>query len=390
MGGGEVSYTCEDHIVPTTDGWKLYVKRYKPQNPCPVPVVLCHGVGANGYSLDFHGDEEDAWWRRYSLAYYLLTGGDDGTTRFDVWVPELRGRKASQTFHPAYYPEKYDWNVDTYIDHDVPDIVTHIKQVYREEGHPNAQILWVGKSMGGMLAYAYGMTEPGKRFLKGVVTIASPVMFDNTLSEWGLLFDVVKHVHPRKHSFPLPWIRIIKRLGLEERLKNSVCNRDNMNEDVLQEYIDEGADNTLSLKVFLQFIYFIKLGGFCRYPKHPWLCDLFHKVPLVKKMVRPYSYKEHLHEFETPVLMITGAVDNQAPRQEIAYAYEHVGTKGWKKKYHIFSKDEDTPGSCDYGHLDINYGEKARDEVYPIIYRWLKQHCTNEDSEVESCENGTA
>lgn len=379
----KTEYIREDHLVSTTDGWKIYIKRYKPHKYLPVPVVLCHGVGANGYSLDLYGDEEDDLWKRYSLAYYLLSGGKDKEIKFDVWVPELRGRKASQTFHPVYYPQKYNWNVDTYIDHDVPDIVNYIKQVYYNEGYPDAKLLWVGKSMGGMIAYAYGMTEPGKRFLKGVVTISSPIRFENVGKEWGIIFKAIKKIHPRKKSFPVAWIKILRMIGYEEILKKNICNIENIDEKILQDYIDKGADNTLSLKIFLQFLYFIKLGYFCRYPQHPWLCDLFQKIPILRKLVRPYSYKDHINEFKIPVLMITGGGDKLAPPEEISYVCNHIGTKEEDKECIIFSVTDDTPGTCDYGHLDINYGEKAKEEVYPFIYKWLKERCKEVINEVD-------
>jgi len=29
--------------------------------------------------------------------------------------------------------------------------------------------------------------------------------------------------------------------------------------------------------------------------------------------------------------------------------------------------------SADYSHLDLNLGKNAKEEVYPVIYEWLKE-----------------
>jgi hypothetical protein len=71
--------------------------------------------------------------------------------------------------------------------------------------------------------------------------------------------------------------------------------------------------------------------------------------------------------------MITGANDKQAPPDEIKFVYKQIDTDVAEKRYEIFSQSPDTPGTHDYGHLDINYGRDARDEVYPVIYDWLKE-----------------
>ena len=40
---------CTDGYAYTEDGWRLGVRRYRPQVPDPrkLPVVLCHGLGLN-------------------------------------------------------------------------------------------------------------------------------------------------------------------------------------------------------------------------------------------------------------------------------------------------------------------------------------------------------
>lgn len=30
-------------------------------------------------------------------------------------------------------------------------------------------------------------------------------------------------------------------------------------------------------------------------------------------------------------------------------------------------------GKSNFGHIDLSFGEKAREEVFPVIYEWLKK-----------------
>ncbi len=87
----------------------------------------------------------------------------------------------------------------------------------------------------------------------------------------------------------------------------------------------------------------------------------------MKKMFTPYSYTENLHRFNAPLLAIAGGLDKMAPKTDMQYVKEHVGSTD--VTYLEFSRDEGYRD--DYGHLDLNLGIHARDEVYPKIYDWL-------------------
>ena len=183
---------------PTIDGIQLKMKRYKPRRGeiAEYPVILCHGVLANKHCLDF-GDNSPklrSLWKKYSLAAYLYEGGN-GDLKFDVWVPELRGKRSFKDFECEYpdTPSKYDWCLDHYIDYDIPVIVNRVMAEYDY----STKVFWIGMSMGGMLAYAYGETQDGFKNLKGVVTIASPVAFEYNK---GWIFEIASRFAPRRVS----------------------------------------------------------------------------------------------------------------------------------------------------------------------------------------------
>jgi hypothetical protein len=56
-----------------------------------------------------------------------------------------------------------------------------------------------------------------------------------------------------------------------------------------------------------------------------------------------------------------------APKADMWYVKNHVGSTD--VSYLEFSKDAGY--HADYGHLDLNIGIHAREEVYPKIHRWL-------------------
>src|SRR3954470_21859465 len=106
------------HRAATADGAHVALGRYHPrgQRRFAEPVVLCHGLGANRYDLDF--DE------RYSLARHLAGRG------FEAWVLELRGRGHASP------PGRY--NFDAQAEHDVR---AALKTVLAAGA---ARALWVG------------------------------------------------------------------------------------------------------------------------------------------------------------------------------------------------------------------------------------------------------
>ncbi len=363
---GGVDY--ETFHVATKDGWKLALRRYMPEGRVASnPVVLCHGLGANAYVMDF-GKPGSRKWEKYSLAHYLYEG-IGGNLKFEVWVAELRGRNGSATFLPALHPKKYRWCIDDYIDKDLPAIINFVRSHGRRGRKP--RIFWVGKSMGGMLAYAYG-EEKGDDFA-GVVTLSSPVAFEYMAdSSWPHILKWLRKVYPRRGAFPIAWLRWIRRLGKMEDFIGMFANEKNINRRVLEEYMDKGMDNIISSRVFSQFAIFLNHKNFCRYPKKPWLYDMFRGIPPLERYFAPYSYKYNLRKFKLPLLVIAGGGDRTASPEEVRYAYNNVGSRD--KKYVVFRKGEeigDIKCRADYGHVDLTAGKNVDKEVYPVIYDWL-------------------
>jgi len=351
----------------TSDGWDLRVFHYPPEskNVFHFPVILCHGLAANKNSCDF-GEPGTMDWERYSLAAFLSQKRLNGSSVFDVWVPELRGG-GKTSFNLNDNPERYRWCVDDYIDKDAPAIVKCVQQWYQEKKYEILPVFWVGKSMGGMIAYGYGQTKEGQNNLKGVVTIGSPVNFRKS----SMFLEFITRITPRKISIPIHITEIIEKSSeIASHFKRLGVNYENIDPIVLQTYMHIGFNGVLSSKVLSQFSMFFKHNTFCRYPRYPWMYDVFGRIPVIKKMFTPYSYTENLNLFTTPLLVIAGGQDKMAPKTDMLYVKNHVGSTDIS--YLEFSKEAGY--TTDYGHLDLNLGIHSREEVYPKIYEWLKVH----------------
>lgn len=348
----------------TADGWDLRIFHYHPngRDVGRFPIILCHGLAANKNSCDF-GEPGTRQWLQYSLAAFLSQQRADGEAVFDVWVPELRGAGRS-SFDPRQNPERFHWCVDDYIEKDVPAIIQRVQQSYLDRKLGAPPVFWVGKSMGGMIAYAYGQTTQGQKNLKGVVTIGSPVVFGKS----SVFLEFITRITPRNVSIPIRIMELVEKSGdIANHFRGLGVNLENVDPEILQTYLRVGLSDVLSSKVLSQFSLFFKHMTFCRYPRYPWMYDIFGRIPGMKKMFTPYSYTENLHRFIAPLLVIAGGSDKMAPKMEMHYVKDNVGSTD--VTYLEFSKEAGY--RADYGHLDLNLGLYARNEVYPKIYEWL-------------------
>lgn len=355
----------------TSDNAPLCIKRYTPihsKNVSKIPVILCHGLVTNKHSLDF-AEIQDPDWEKYSLAAYLTNKEiNNRDVQFDVWVPELRGQRSyrhTSECKDTWTPNRYNWCMDDYIEKDAPTIIDTIQKEYGFK----TPVFWVGMSMGGMIAYAYGETEHGFQNLKGVITIGSPIAFEFNQKAWTYLLKIIPPGHASLRFNPKELLQ--DRKEIVRLMKEHGSNSDNIEDGVFEKYVQLGFDNYLSLKIMKQFALFFRYRDFCKYPMYPWITAIARRIPVLNKAVQPFSYKKRLSRFKTPLLAIAGGKDQQAPPQEVKYAIGHIGSND--VTYYEFSKGNHQV-SFDYGHLDFHLGKKAKEEVYPVIYKWLLLH----------------
>jgi len=155
----------------TADGWTLFLGRRRPRNtPRGPPVLLLHGIAMNRLALDF-GVE------RLSLAAHLSAAG------LDCFALDLRGHGGSRrgdsgmgrapgsgTTSGAAPRARHDWNLDDYLEFDVPAAMDAVAAVTGQ-----ARVILLGHSQGALLALATASRHPAR--VAGVVALAPPIRF---------------------------------------------------------------------------------------------------------------------------------------------------------------------------------------------------------------------
>ena len=289
-----------------------------------------------------------------SFVDYLALNG------FDVYMAELRGHGKS-----LHLKERYNWNVQTFLDFDVPAILHAVQE---ESGQ--RQLLWVGHSMGGMLLLAYlisaGLNKDKNLYdtsiLKAGITVGSPVVFDQpSLIALAMLY---------KSTFlsRLPYIPTdflsnflsIMRFALESPLTFHFWNWKNMEQNNKILYLKDGIDN-IAQGVMRDFMEYVLVGDFC---------SSDGKI----------NYRENLFLINTPLLVIGGSVDAMASEKSQTALYENIssadkelrifGTHGYiKREGQVIPMKDRT----DYGHVDLTLGLRSKDDVWPYMLNWLRK-----------------
>jgi pimeloyl-ACP methyl ester carboxylesterase len=312
----------EMYRVPTEDGAAIALGRYHPRGERRFgePVILCHGLGANRFHMDF--DE------RYSLARYLARAG------FETWVLELRGRGLAGPCGEATFDDQAEYDVGSALR-------TVLSTGARE-------VLWVGHSKGGLVLYAHLARHP-RAPVRAAAVLGSPFTF---AVQPGLK-RFIQRIEPLLKLKVIPTRRItgIALFGAPPGpLSRYMMLADNMEPDVVRKALANVPSDVYG-GVVRQFAQWIASDTFCT---ADGIC-----------------YREPLAELRQPFLLVAGSKDLLAPPLAVARAEEHLG--GPVKlvvagRAHGFAED--------YGHADMVLGRRAPDEIFPLVEAFLSAHAT--------------
>lgn len=325
--------------VQTADGWTVTAwHRPAARRRFSVPVVLCHGLANNHAFMEFRGDQ--------NLAKFLSGLG------FDCYSLDLRG--AGQTRAPDDQGP-WDATVDDHVRFDLPALVDEIS---RRSG--SRQVVWVGHSLGGVVALAAASTSLRDRFA-ALVTIGSPVFFSFprrltwliklacALSPWGQFnANVLKVIAPFAGRTPAPPIA------------HATANLRNV-APLAQRYLVANVFAPMWKGVLSQL--------------EDWVAHdaLRSRDGLV-------DYRAGVETLRMPMLVIGGTVDHLAPPDATARLFSLV--KAPQRELAIFGAQHGH--SADYGHGDLIIGARAHLEVYPVLERFLTTHLTAAESRTGS------
>ena len=321
--------------LSTQDNWNISLHHHIPKelNPNYLPVILCHGLMANKYSVDL--DEE------HSIAFFLKEKG------IEVFVAELRGVGIS--YHDS--KKSKDYNFDSIVNFDLPAILEKVKIITGKN-----KINWIGHSMGGAAMHAYlGLEEKDNTMVNSIVSIGVP----------GRLDHFPSNNHRKVLSNFYHFVTIFFDTKFVSRLLTPIMNwapkflheiaysKENTDRIVAQKLMYNGFEN-ISFGLTKQYAYWLKT-------KEEYSMD--NKI----------NYRECLNKINIPVFLIAGVKDEVATFENVSYAYEKIPSKN--KKMLIVSRENHS--SVDHDHISILNGKNTKREIFPLIYDWLLEYGKN-------------
>lgn len=318
----------EQHHATTGDGFGVALARYRPREASRRhPVLLCGGLAANRFSYDLGGDK--------SFARHLA---DEG---FDVWVMELRVHGRSRW----KWPLRWGWDLDEHATEDVPAAIEAVRSA---TGADSVQL--VGHSMGGILLYVH--LSLGGGGVRSGVAIGSSLDYSSSMS-W---FHHVKGLAWLRHLLPAAPIGFVSTVtapfAARGRSKLDEFNvwYSNIHPPDYRR-LTAVTFHSVSTRVLAQLATAFDPGGLCSWD-------------------RSVRYIDGLRTVKTPVLIVGGTVDRQCPPEAARRTLDALGCED--KELALFGRAH---GQADeYAHFDLLMGKRAREEVYPVITRWLIRH----------------
>lgn len=417
VAGSFETVAISEHEATTGDGWKIALHRYQSVygQRHRYPVLLSTGFLSSSALFDLYN--------HHSLAKYLADRG------FDVWSYDIRGTGASQSPDVSLGGLlSWDYSIDDFVYHDTPAAVQYVLNKTGSD-----QFLWVSHSMGSLMAYAYLESENASR-CRGLVSVGGigilnkeqnlEFFFSRLFLGFGM--SISKYIPPNL-PIPLRWT-LDKILGENLKAWSAVSylldtpggrllwNELNLNPTAIYEILRRVLSNTSS-NVFRQFFDWVEKGdctvrrgssanrptftvtiggngnGAANAPgagNQPVNADAgneeggiqlngeFGPFVLGNRETRPgydqpYSITKNLHKITTPLFLLSGAADGMAPPGNVQFVFDQVGSTD-KTYQNITVLDG---ALSDYGHLDLLVGERAPDEVYPLIGKWLEEKAGN-------------
>lgn len=315
----------------TEDGWNIAMHFHRPAYPRvgAFPVIISHGIANNKYGVDLD--------HSHSVAFFLKQHG------FPVFVLSLRG--VGRSYHTSRHRYK-DFNFDDLVQYNVPAVIRKAREL---TGAP--KISWVGHSMGAMICYGFmGRELPGSEDIAAFVSLGGPGRIDHAKrSMWGALSnhpwmnDIIDFKFGAQVISPLTG-------RLTTPIEELIYSKDNVSSRTIRRLMKNGVEN-ISAGLARQFMSWINTN-------RETTVDGSH------------DYREGLKNISVPSLFVAGARDHVALPESVRFAYDRARSK--KKKFVLLGRD--TGAELDYCHTGLVLGDRAIQDVYPLVLDWLETH----------------
>jgi pimeloyl-ACP methyl ester carboxylesterase len=347
----------ELHKVATEDGIEVALWEYSPKNNRGDPILFVHGLGANHRNMALN--EENG------LVQFLSEHG------YSCWAIDLRGRGESDT-------PSGTWNFDDYAKYDLPATIDYIlEQTGRKRLH------WIGHSMGGMLFYAVAGALGQQKKIASATTLASPFGMQEPLMVNRLALSM-NQIFRKLGTVPLPESLKGKLRKLPKKFQNAnvplhqlpqsymarwigfiiIFFKRWLPQDFILSYMNphqvDDATIRKGVNEVVERVSFGELNQFADWLLNDRWTDLEGTV----------DYAKGVSDLEVPILMIGGAEDRMTPAHHLKWGFNAM--KAEDKKFVLAG--EDSGFENDYAHVDLVLGNRARDEIFPIILDWIKKH----------------
>jgi len=324
---------AEVHRARTPDGWELELVRYAARPAATGrPVLLCHGITANGRNMDLDSG--------HSMARWFAAHGRQ------TWTVSLRPAGSFFGAEGGTSPRwKPGYGFDELVDQDLPTAVAYVRRV---TGAP--LIDYAGHSLGGIVLYGY--LGSGGQGLGAAAVLGSPMRLDLGGPVDALLPQVAALLNPGWY-FPAkgPSLFGIPLAGMVQ---------DNPTELVLY-----NPENTTHLTMQRLMAYGIEDTGMALLQQ---LAGMMRNGEL-KSRDGARDYRQLLAGVTTPVLVVAGKRDRMAPVPAVKAGYRALGgPKEWRLM------GVENGARADYGHMDLVLGERAATEVWPVVLDFFERH----------------
>lgn len=294
------------------------------------PVILCHGLAANRFNLDFFedGDGRD----RSSLARALARRG------FDVWVLETRGHGWAEV------PRRSRWTVFDEVREDVPTAIETVLNVTGRE-----RVFWVGHSWGGLLQLLLQASKgPRADRVAGIVALGTPGRFESDsildrFRRWSQWLDRLGAVRLPLRFFAqlaLPWVDLLN-WWVQRRWPHLAP----LSPKLVRHLLTSLAED-IPPGIVAQIRTWARLG-------HP-----------VDPKGRPIAWAA----VRTPLLLVAGAQDWLAPPEAVRVIAENAGSEDLRLE--VLGRAQGY--RHDYGHGGLVLAEPSPDVVFPLIGDWIE------------------
>lgn len=308
----------------TSDGVALALTRVRDTSqPGRGPVMMQHGLASNGGAFIVP---------QQSFAAHLAGLG------YDCFVTELRGAGKSQRARGIGF--------DAFIEQDVPALIAKIQEVSEHE-----KLAWIGHSMGGILALAYGIEKPDAPFTN-VITVCSSLDYRPGRNVYQSLNGI------RPLARLLPWIPfggiawlVSHVAGRGPVLPPEHMNfyRSNVERGVLQHVMRTGFE-PIPIRLLDNLATTFDVKGFSR----------------SEGAIR---YHERAGDYGFRTLMLGGSRDVQCPKECVDATFELL--TGATDKRSAMLGTQFGHGD-EYGHFDPLVGKRAHEEAWPLMTRFLE------------------